>query len=158
MIPKWKQKVLHKEALYNSSLYTVESLYRVLHALGHTVPKDVLYLALKVTGFIKLILIRNRLIETKKSLPKQPPFDRLRQLVKWPLLVSREENLPGFVHLDEQDSVSYESIVNEDLYHNLVLYKRALTKAVSLPKGQLPAWEDYYTTIVNGYVTIVPRL
>jgi hypothetical protein len=77
-------------------LYTVEGLQRCLFELGYSVPMDDLYTALKAAGWIKLRLIRDRLLETKRGIPKRDPYAGLRHLVKWPLGVSRHADLPGW--------------------------------------------------------------
>jgi hypothetical protein len=78
------------------NLYTLEELQKALFALGHPVPKDDLYIALKATGWIKLRLIRDRLLETKRDFPKREPFSAMRHIIKWPLLVKRHEDLPEY--------------------------------------------------------------
>jgi hypothetical protein len=83
--------------LYGRELYTVEGLQRALYSFGVEVTLDDLYAALKSTGWIKLRLIRDRLLETKRAMPKRTPFDGVRHLVKYPLLVNRNDDLPEFV-------------------------------------------------------------
>ena len=96
MTPAEHRSILIEEGLLTRRLYTMEELQRALYALGHSVPKEDLYAALKATGWIKLRLIRDRLLETKRLLPKHNAFGGLRQIVKWPLLVKRQEDLPGW--------------------------------------------------------------
>ena len=45
------------------------------------------------------------------------------------------------------------TVVNA-IMDQLSLYKRALTKAVALPKGRLPHDDNYYSTIVNNNVVV----
>jgi hypothetical protein len=75
-------------------LYTVEGLARTLYEMGYGIDLDDLYTALKAAGWIKLRLIRDRLLEVKRDIPKRDPYSGLRQLVKSPLLVSRDDDLP----------------------------------------------------------------
>jgi hypothetical protein len=84
------------DGLFGRELYTVEGLQRTLHSFGADVSIDDLYAALKATGWIKLRLIRDRLLETKRAMPKRTPFDGVRHLVKYPLLVNRNDDLPEF--------------------------------------------------------------
>jgi hypothetical protein len=90
---KWKNDFI-SEQVFGAELYTVIGLQKALFALGHDVPLDNLYAALKGTGWIKLRLIRDRLLETKRAMPKHTPFDGVRHLIKYPLLVDREADLP----------------------------------------------------------------
>lgn len=85
----------HLQGYYaQQELYSLCSLQKALFSLGYAIPKDDLYFALKATGWIKLRLIRDRLLEAKKKMPKQYPFDGVRNLIKWPLQVDRNEDLP----------------------------------------------------------------
>ncbi len=84
------------DGLFGRELYTVEGLQRALYSFGAEVLLDDLYAALKASGWIKLRLIRDRLLETKRKMPKQSPYDGLRHVVKWPLLVKRDADLPEF--------------------------------------------------------------
>lgn len=77
-----------------AELYTVIGLQKALFSLGHAVPVEDLYAALKGSGWIKLRLIRDRLLDAKRDMPKHTPFDGIRQIIKWPLLVDRNEDLP----------------------------------------------------------------
>jgi hypothetical protein len=70
-------------------LYSVIELQKFLYSKGYSIPLDDLYEAMKETGWIKLFLIRERLLDLKKKIPKGEPFDSLRHIVKWPLLVDR---------------------------------------------------------------------
>ena len=81
-------------------LYSVEGLQRALYELGHAVPAEDLYAALKAAGWIKLRLIRDRLLESKRTIPKREPYSGLRHLLKWPLQVHRNEDLPGWKERD----------------------------------------------------------
>lgn len=45
-------------------------------------------------------------------------------------------------------------LVLEDERRELRLYKAALTRAVSLPKGQLPHGEGYCSVMLNGQVVV----
>ena len=99
MTKETKYKILC-ERVRTHKLYTVEGLQRALFALGCSISYDDLYIALKSSGWIKLRLIRDRLLETKRKLPKtNPPFGAMRQLVKWPLQVDRNEDLPEWESL-----------------------------------------------------------
>jgi len=89
----WKRDYVASK-VYKDELYTLIGLQKSLYALGHSVALDDLYCALKGSGWVKLRLIRDRLLETKRMLPKHSPFDGIRHLIKWPLLVDREEDLP----------------------------------------------------------------
>ena len=82
------------EHVRGQPLYEVVSLQKALFQLGYSIPRNILYDAMKTTGWIKLFLIRERLLMLKKSIPKEFPFTGIRQLVKWPLLVDRAEDLP----------------------------------------------------------------
>jgi len=42
----------------------------------------------------------------------------------------------------------------ENKLDEMNLYKKALTKACSLPKGQLPNDKDYYSVMLNGNVIV----
>ena len=75
-------------------LYSVSGLQRALYSLGHEISLDDLYVALKSSGWVKLRLIRDRLLQTKREIPKGNPFGALRQIAKWPLLVDRRADLP----------------------------------------------------------------
>jgi len=44
-----------------------------------------------------------------------------------------------------------------ELEAELKLYKQALTKAVSLPKGKLPVTDQYYSCSINGNVNVFRR-
>lgn len=89
----WKNKLI-ADQVFGNELYTLVGLQKALYSLGHNVPLDDLYSALKGTGWIKLRLIRDRLLETKRSMPKRTPFDGIRHLIKYPLLVDRDADLP----------------------------------------------------------------
>jgi hypothetical protein len=93
--PERREAVI-EDGLFGRELYTVEGLQRALYSFGAEVSIDDLYAALKATGWIKLRLIRDRLIETKRAMPKRTPFDGVRHLVKYPLLVNRNDDLPEF--------------------------------------------------------------
>jgi hypothetical protein len=90
---KWKNDFI-SEQVNGAELYTLVGLQKALYALGHDIPMDDLYSALKGNGWIKLRLIRDRLLETKRAMPKHTPFDGVRHLIKYPLLVDRCEDLP----------------------------------------------------------------
>lgn len=81
-----------KDHLDNGKLYSIVELQKYLYAKGYSIPLDDLYESLKATGWIKLFLIRERLLELKKQLPKHTPFDGIRHLIRWPLLVDRFED------------------------------------------------------------------
>jgi len=80
----------------NGELYTLDGLQKALFSLGYSVNKEDLYLALKATGWIKLRLIRDRLLQLKRKFPKNDPYAPMRHMIKWPLLVHRHEDLPEF--------------------------------------------------------------
>lgn len=82
--------------LFGDKLYTVSGLQKLLYSMGHSVPLDDLYWSLKYSGWIKLRLIRDRILDAKRKIPKCEPYSATRQLVKWPLLVGRDEDLPGW--------------------------------------------------------------
>jgi len=84
----------------SKELYSIAGLQRVLYSLGHEISCDDLYVALKSSGWIKLRLIRDRLLETKRNIPKGNPFGGLRQIAKWPLLVDRNADLPEYTNED----------------------------------------------------------
>lgn len=84
-----------KDLIDHQKLYTVVELQKVLFGMGHAIKIDDLYLALKATGWIKLRLIRDRLLEMKRSMPKHTPFDGVRHMIKYPLLVDRNDDLPS---------------------------------------------------------------
>lgn len=88
------RKELMERCIHERPLYSVYELSRALYALGHDVPVNDLYLALKATGWVKLRLIRDRLVLAKRKIPKAEPFGAIRQIIKWPLLVKRNEDLP----------------------------------------------------------------
>jgi predicted transcriptional regulator len=90
---KWKNSLI-ADQVFGVELYTVIGLQKSLFALGHNIPIDDLYSALKGNGWIKLRLIRDRLLETKRQMPKHTPFDGVRHLIKYPLLVDRDADLP----------------------------------------------------------------
>ena len=92
MVSSEARQAIH-EIQKQRELYSVEELQKVLFSLGYEVPRNTLYLAMKWTGWLKLRLVRERLLEVKREIPKRYPFDGLRQLVKWPLLADREEDL-----------------------------------------------------------------
>ncbi|MCK5020709.1 MAG: hypothetical protein KAS32_27055 [Candidatus Peribacteraceae bacterium] len=96
MTPAERRDAVIDDGLFGRELYTVGGLQRALYSFGVGVSTDDLYAALKATGWIKLRLIRDRLIETKRAMPKRTPFDGVRHLVKWPLLVNRNDDLPGW--------------------------------------------------------------
>lgn len=76
-----------------TKLYTVVELQKVLFSLGHSIQIEDLYIALKATGWIKLRIIRDRLLDLKRDMPKKYPFDGVRRLIKAPLLVDRHEDI-----------------------------------------------------------------
>ena len=82
------------DRLHGSRLYRVDELQKALFILGCCVSYDDLYVALKATGWIKLRLIRDRLLEEKRNIPKREPYSGVRHLVKWPLQVDRNADLP----------------------------------------------------------------
>jgi hypothetical protein len=88
-----KQKFVHDQ-VYGGELYTVIGLQKALFILGHPVSMEDLYIALKGTGWIKLRLIRDKLLDMKRDMPKKTPFDAIRHMIKFPLLVERNEDLP----------------------------------------------------------------
>lgn len=88
-----KNKYLESQVI-STELYTIIGLQKMLFSLGHPVPLDDLYSALKGTGWIKLRLIRDRLLDLKRDMPKRCPYDGVRNMIKWPLLVDRKEDLP----------------------------------------------------------------
>jgi hypothetical protein len=73
-------------------LYSVIELQKLLFSRGYSVPLEDLYDAMKETGWIKLFLIRERLLDLKKQIPKGEAFDSLRHIIKWPLLVDRNKD------------------------------------------------------------------
>ncbi len=83
-----------RDMVNHQKLYTVVELQKVLFGMGHSIQAQDLYDALKATGWIKLRLIRDRLIEMKRTMPKHTPFDGIRHMIKFPLLVDRDEDLP----------------------------------------------------------------
>jgi hypothetical protein len=89
----WKTELVAKQ-VNGAELYTIIGLQKALYALGHSVTLCDLYAALKGSGWIKLRLIRDRLLDTKREIPKHTPFDGVRHLIKWPLLVDRNADLP----------------------------------------------------------------
>lgn len=78
--------------LNNGKLYSVVELQKALFSKGHSISLDDLYSVLKETGWIKLFLIRERLLQLKKELPKHTPFDGIRNLIKYPLQVPRDQD------------------------------------------------------------------
>ena len=90
---EWKNDFIEGR-VNGGELYTVIGLQKSLYSLGYSIPIGDLYSALKGNGWIKLRLIRDRLLDTKRAMPKRTPFDGVRNLVKWPLLVGRNEDLP----------------------------------------------------------------
>lgn len=84
-----------KDFVDHKKLYTVVELQKVLFGMGHAISIDDLYAALKATGWIKLRLIRDRLLDMKRELPKHTPFDGVRHMIKFPLLVDRNADLPS---------------------------------------------------------------
>jgi hypothetical protein len=85
-----------KEHYESKELYTVSILHKALISFGYEIKKDDLYQALKITGWVKLRLIRDRLLSIKRQFPKHYPFDGLRHLIRYPLLVKRNEDLPEY--------------------------------------------------------------
>lgn len=91
----WIERHSHHQAV---PLYDFYELHKALFSLGYSIDKDDLYAAMKGTGWIKLRLIRDRLLEVKRSIPKSSPkpIRDMRDKIKWPLLVPRNQDLPGW--------------------------------------------------------------
>lgn len=100
----WKLDYISKQ-VNAMELYTVIGLQKALFSLGHPIPVDDLYAALKGSGWIKLRLIRDRLLDSKREIPKHTPFDGIRQIIKWPLLVDRNEDLPEWKKLNGSNQI-----------------------------------------------------
>ena len=86
----------YESRIDNTKLYTVGELQKVLFEMGYSIPIDDLYLALKTTGWVKLRLIRDKLLDLKKDMPKKWPFDSVRHIIKSPLLVDRHGDLNSY--------------------------------------------------------------
>ena len=91
----WRERHSHYQAV---PLYDFVELHKALYSLGYSINKEDLYAAMKGTGWIKLRLIRDRLLELKRSIPKSSPREikAIRDIIKWPLLVPRNADLPNF--------------------------------------------------------------
>lgn len=89
----WSEKHSNHQAVI---LYDFNELHKALYSLGYSIDRDDLYAAMKGTGWIKLRLIRDRLLELKRSIPKSSPKDvkSMRDRIRWTLLVPRNEDLP----------------------------------------------------------------
>lgn len=47
--------------------------------------------------------------------------------------------------------------ITQELLKEIKAYKQALTRAVALPKGQLPDGQNYYTTMLCGNVIVMRK-